>query len=134
MSGQGLFTERNAGSWFERFAAAWRELDELADPIVRRVRRDDLAQATCPHNLTDRDGRQVRRRLADPGAVRGIQRDPAGAHKSLTLADLRNRLLHELKRPVVDPPGRALAKYETAIHIGHGSNPTRSQTTTGCGT
>ena len=59
----------------------------------------------------------------------GIQRDPAGAHQRLTLADLGNRLLDELERPVVDPPGGALAEQEAAIHIGHGWNLTRSQTT-----
>ena len=51
----------------------------------------------------------------------GIQRDPAGAHERLALADLRHRLLDELERPVVDPPGGALAKQEAAVHIGHGS-------------
>jgi hypothetical protein len=37
MSGQGRFTERNAGSWFERFAAAWRE-QACAAPLLRRGR------------------------------------------------------------------------------------------------
>jgi hypothetical protein len=44
MSGQGRFTERNAGSWFERFAAAWRE-QACAAPLLRRGTSDSAGSS-----------------------------------------------------------------------------------------
>ena len=89
----------------------------LGSPATSRPTAPHAARA---HDLPPYgDRRQVRRCLVEPGAVRGVHRDPASSDQRLALADLGSGLLDASERPVVDAPDRALAKQEPAVHLRH---------------
>ena len=90
------------------------------------VRAHDLADRAAGHDLADRHGSRVGRRLAHPAAHVGVEREIDRAAQHLARAGLRDRRLleAEILRPRLAL--RARGQHDPAVDLAHGLPPPRT--------